>query len=219
MHDMIIFGCTEQAEIANYYFSKAGYKINYHCVDDEYASSDQFCGVPVIASSEASNKRLWETNKLHVAIGFSNLNRVRQAIFERMKRQGYSFLSYVSDRACVYSKHIGENCFILENNVIQPFVRIGDNAVLWSGNHIGHHTSIEDHVFISSHVVVSGCCKIGGNSFLGVNATISDQVTIGRDNIIGAGCLIKKDTKDAQVFSVPATPPRQISSDRFLKKI
>jgi len=52
-----------------------------------------------------------------------------------------------------------------------------------------------------------------------VNATISDQVTIGRDNIIGAGCLIKKDTKDAQVFSVPATPPRQISSDRFLKKI
>ena len=57
----------------------------------------------------------------------------------------------------VWARHeIGENCFIFEDNTIQPFVKIGDDVVLWSGNHIGHHAEIGDHCFISSHVVISG---------------------------------------------------------------
>ena len=35
-------------------------------------------------------------------------------------------------------------------------VRIGNDVVLWSGNHIGHDSTIGDHCFIASHVVVSG---------------------------------------------------------------
>ena len=52
----------------------------------------------------------------------------------------------------------GDNCFILEDNTVQPFVTIGNNVTLWSGNHIGHDSVIEDDCFISSHVVVSGTC-------------------------------------------------------------
>ena len=55
----------------------------------------------------------------------------------------------------------GDNCFILEDNTVQPFVRIGSNVTLWSGNHIGHDSTIGDHCFISSHVVVSGHVDIG----------------------------------------------------------
>jgi acyl-[acyl carrier protein]--UDP-N-acetylglucosamine O-acyltransferase len=66
---------------------------------------------------------------------------------------------------------IGENCFIFEDNTIQPFVRIEDNVILWSGNHIGHHSTIKSHNFISSHVVVSGQCTIEPNCFIGVNST------------------------------------------------
>ena len=45
-------------------------------------------------------------------------------------------------------QQIGENSFIFENNVIQPFVRVGNNCILWSGNHVGHRTVLRDHVFV-----------------------------------------------------------------------
>ena len=54
---------------------------------------------------------------------------------------------------------MGDNCFIFEDNTVQPFVTLGNNLVLWSGNHIGHHSTLRDHCFISSHVVISGFCR------------------------------------------------------------
>ena len=84
--------------------------------------------------------------------------------------------SYVSPRAFVWRNvKLGEHCFIFENNVLQPFVNIGDNVVLWSGNHIGHHSKIGDHCFVSSHVVVSGFCDIGANCFLGRQRDAREQ--------------------------------------------
>ena len=121
---------------------------------------------------------------------------------------GFSFISYISEQATILSSSIGENCFILENNVIQPFVEIADNVVLWSGNHIGHHSKIHRHVFISSHVVISGNCSVGKNCFIGVNATIIDGVHVGKENIIGANALIKRDTEDSKIFPVSDTAPR-----------
>ena len=57
-------------------------------------------------------------------------------------------------------------------------VKIGNNVVLWSGNHIGHNTVIRDNCFIASHVVISGFCEIGENCFLGVNSTVINNITI-----------------------------------------
>ena len=72
-----------------------------------------------------------------------NLNRIREKIYNEGKKKGYDFYSYVSPKATVLTNKIGENCFILEDNTIQPFVEIGNNCVLWSGNHIGHHSKID----------------------------------------------------------------------------
>ena len=38
--------------------------------------------------------------------------------------------------------------------------------MLWSGNHIGHHTTIDDHCFITSHVVISGNVNVMAYSLL-----------------------------------------------------
>ena len=46
-----------------------------------------------------------------------------EAIYREGKERGYSFISYVSSRATRFAgTPIGENCFILEDNTIQPFV-------------------------------------------------------------------------------------------------
>ena len=86
---------------------------------------------------------------------------------------------------------------------MQPFVKIGNNVILWSGNHIGHHSEIGDHNFISSHVVVSGQCKIKSNCFIGVNSTIGHGVTIAEKTLVGAGSVITKNTEQESVY-VPA---------------
>ena len=113
---------------------------------------------------------------------------------------------------------MGEHCFIFENNVIQPFVTIGDNVVLWSGNHIGHHSKIRDHCFISSHVVVSGFCDIGESCFLAVNATIGNNVTIGSDCLLGAGAAVVKDVPaDSLVRGNLSDLSKPMSARRFSK--
>lgn len=114
-----------------------------------------------------------------------------------------------------YASEIGENTFILENNVIQPFVKIGNNCILWSGNHVGHHSVIGDHCFISSHVVISGSTSIGSNSFLGVNSTIGDNVMIGEKSLIGAGSVVTSDTEPGSVYSTCKSNLHKFKSDKI----
>ena len=88
----------------------------------------------------------------------------------------------------------------MENNVVQYAVRIGNNVVLWSGNHVGHQSLIRDHVFVSSHVVISGYCEVGENCFLGVNSCIANNVQIGKDCLIGMGAVVNKNTEERRVY-------------------
>ena len=83
---------------------------------------------------------------------------------------------------------------------MQPFVTVGNDVTLWSGNHIGHDSIIEDHCFITSHVVVSGHVRIGTGSFLGVNATLRNAITIAPESLIVAGAVITKNTTPKGVY-------------------
>ena len=129
-----------------------------------------------------------------------------------MKAAGYRLESYVSSR-CSYLAQTppGDNCFILEDNTVQPFVTIGNDVTLWSGNHIGHDAVIEDHCFITSHVVVSGYVRVGARSFLGVNATLRNSITLGEQTLVGAGAIIMKDTAPKE--RVPARARQAVSED------
>src|SRR5205085_4920123 len=92
-----------------------------------------------------------------VAVSYAKLKALRAERVAAARAAGYRLVSYLSSRATVFPGfEPGENCFILEDNTIQPFARVGENVTLWSGNHIGHHSVVEDDVFIASHVVVSG---------------------------------------------------------------
>ena len=104
---------------------------------------------------------------------------------------------------------------ILEDNTIQPFVTIGHNVTLWSGNHIGHHSLVKDHSFIASHVVISGGVEIGEQCFIGVNATIRDHITIGERSVIGAGTLILSDVEPEGVYIGNETERSRVPSTRL----
>jgi acetyltransferase-like isoleucine patch superfamily enzyme len=100
-------------------------------------------------------------------------------------------------------------------NTIQPFVKIGNNVTLWSGNHIGHHSTIGDNCFITSHVVVSGGVNIGKNCFIGVNATLRDHINIADKCVIGAGVLLLADVDTEGVYMGTATERSKVPSRRL----
>lgn len=215
--NLVIFGTGDIAQLAWYYFSTdTDYEVVAFTVDREYVGDGRFCDLPVIAFDELAGQFAPADHDLFVALSYSKLNAVRRQKYFEAKGLGYRLASYVSSYATVLNDgRIGENCFILEDNTIQPFVTIGDNVTLWSGNHIGHHSSIADHNFIASHVVLSGGCYIQPSCFIGVNATIRDHVTIGEKCVIGAGALILADAEPEGVYLGPATDRSRVPSSRL----
>jgi sugar O-acyltransferase (sialic acid O-acetyltransferase NeuD family) len=154
-----------------------------------------------------------------VAVGYTQVNKRRAAIYSEAKSKGYELVTYVSSKCTHWDLDaIGDNCFILEDNTIQPFVEIGNNVTLWSGNHIGHHSKIGDHTFLASHIVVSGGVEIGDQCFIGVNATLRDHIKIGDRCVIGAGTLILADAEAEGLYIGKATERSTLASSG-LKKI
>jgi sugar O-acyltransferase (sialic acid O-acetyltransferase NeuD family) len=143
------------------------------------------------------------------------MNRVRAEKYAAAKAAGYRLVSHVSPKAQVWEGlTIGDNSFVMEHNVIQPFARVGSDTTLWAGNHIGHHAVISDHCFLASHIVVSGNVTIEEYCFVGVNVTIRDGIKVAPKCLLGAGTLILEDTKPEQVYMAEATPPARVPSSR-----
>lgn len=216
---LVIFGTSEIAQIAKFYFETDFAKnVKGFILDDEFVTVPTFDGCPVIASSRVTQLFPPDEYDMFIAVSYREMNRVRSAKCEWARSLGYQLSSYISPRATTFSTFVcGDNCLILEDNTIQPFATIGSNVFLWSGNHIGHHSVIQDDVFISSHVVVSGGVRIGRGSFVGVNATIRDHVTIGDWVLIGAGAIILSDVPDEGIVGATATPLHKLKSSQIRK--
>lgn len=205
----MIFGVGDFARTAKTYLTAdSDHVVVAFTVNREYADRDVLDGLPVVPFESLQHSHPPSDHEMFVAIGFSGVNRRRRAVYEDVKQQGYSLITYVSSAAvAVGGVDVGDNCFIFEANVIQPNVSIGNDVIIWSGNHIGHDSKIGDHCFIASHAVISGNVEIGASCFVGVNATLRDGVRVGPECVIGAGALIMKDTEPGSVYSVRGTEP------------
>lgn len=216
---LVIFGTGQVAELAWYYFSHdTDFQVAGFTVDREFLVDEQFAALPVVPFDDVTTFFPPASHALFVAMSYSGRNRVRAERYHAALAKGYELPSYVSSKATVWPgfEH-GRNCFVLEDNTIQPFACLGNNVTLWSGNHVGHHCRIDDDVFVISHVVISGNAVIGRGSFVGVNVTIRDGVHIGEDSVIGAGALILKDTEDDGVYGPRETERSRVPSSRLRK--
>jgi sugar O-acyltransferase (sialic acid O-acetyltransferase NeuD family) len=214
---IIVFGAGEIAELADFYFTHdSEYEVAGFTVDGAYLKQTEIRGRPVLPFEQVAEKFPPEGYGFFVAVSYAKLNAVRAEKVAAARAKGYRLVSYLSSRATVFPGfEAKENCFILEDNTIQPFASVGANVTLWSGNHIGHHSVIEDDVFLASQVVVSGGVRIGQGSFVGVNVTIRDHVTIGKKCVLGAGALVLEDQPDFSVVAPRGTERAKVPSTRL----
>ena len=174
--------------------------------------------LPVVPFEDVASLYPKDEFEMFVAVGYAAMNKIREEKYRLAKTMGYRLISYVSSKATFWSDYssIGDNCFIMENNTIQPFVEIGSDIIMWSGNQVGHNSVIKDHCFVASQVVISGNVTIEPNCFLGVNATIRDGITVARECVIGAGALISKNTKEREVYAGSQAQLLRMPSNRLL---
>ena len=212
---LIIVGSGETAQIAYEYFTHdSPYEVVAFSVEKPFLQKNNLNGLPVVPFEEVENHFDPDIYAAHVAVSYTQLNRVRTRLYRQAKKKGYTLASYVSSHAFLWrTAEIGENCFVFEHNVIQHGVTIGNNVILWSGNHIGHQTIIKDNCYIASHAVISGYCQIDENCFLGVNCCLNDKIQIAKDCVIGSGAVIVRDTEAGKVYA--GNPAKQLKKSSY----
>jgi sugar O-acyltransferase (sialic acid O-acetyltransferase NeuD family) len=213
---LVIVGDSAFAEVACECFTHdSDYDVVAFSVEREFLEKEALFGLPVVPFENLETIYSPSEHSVYVATVYTQLNRLRTRLAAAAKAKGFALASYVSSAALVWHNvELGEHCFVFEANVLQPFVRVGNNVVLWSGNHVGHHSSIGDNSFISSHVVVSGFVEIGENCFLGVNSTVVNNVHIGTDSWIGPAVAVTRDVSEASYLK-PA--PSEVGSTSTLE--
>jgi len=211
MSKVIIFGNRDYAELAAYYLKNdSPHEVVAFCVHEKFLNDKlSHLGLPLIAFENIENIYPPNDFKFFAPMSPSNMNRDRRDIFNQIKAKAYSCISYVSSKACLFNSQVGENCFILEGNNIQPQVSIGSNVLMWSGNHIGHHSNIDNDVGITSHVVISGHCNIAPFSFFGVNSTIRDSINIAEGTLVVMSSSVFQDTDPWSVYR--GNPARKLN--------
>ena len=190
---IIIYGVGKMAEFIWYCFTNdTAHEVVGFCYDEQYTEDrTTLFGLPVMPFQRAIERFSVADHVFHVAIG-QNTGRYRA--FGLVRDAGFGFASYLSTKANYWPDLVmGENVFIDQACIIQPFVTIGDNSML-IGARIGHHSSIGNHVLLSG-TVLAGNVTIEDYSFLGINSGIKEGVTIAEANIISSGTFINKNTK------------------------
>jgi sugar O-acyltransferase (sialic acid O-acetyltransferase NeuD family) len=218
---IVLFGDREFAEIAYEYFTHdSEYEVVAFTIDRDFITRNTLCGLPIVAFEDLTTTYPPQAFSMFIAIVYDKLNRTREKFYHAAKEKGYALASYVSSRAFVWhNAKIGENCFVFEDNTIQPFVEIKDNVILWSGNHIGHGSVIHNNCFISSHVVISGSCTIGNNCFIGVNATVGNHVSIGENCWVSSGAIITRHVPAGSLVKGATSTIDPLNEELLFKKL
>jgi sugar O-acyltransferase (sialic acid O-acetyltransferase NeuD family) len=218
---VVVFGSGRGADVAYRYLTRdSPHEVCAFTVDAGHRDREELHGLPVVPFEDIAGSHPPGEYHMFVPLGFQDMNRLRQSKYEAVKAMGYECVSYVSsDVSGLEPPEVGENCFILEGQIFNFDVTIGNNVTIWSGNHIGDRARIGDHVWISSHVCLSGGVVVEPFSIVGVNAAISHNVTIREASFIGANANVTQDTEPGGVYILPNTPKAPLTSDRFMAMV
>ncbi|QLE78823.1 hypothetical protein FLM55_03330 [Francisella sp. Scap27] len=214
---LVIYGNGKIAKVI-YQFVKKKFDVVAFAVEKKYKNTDTIEGVPLIEFEDIQNQYGPDDHKMLIAVGYVQMNDIREKKYQEAKEKGYGFINYIHPSVEMHDNvEIGENNIILDHVTIQPYVKIGSSNLVWSNAVIAHGSVIEDTSWITSGVVISGDAIIKSKCFLGVNATIGHNTVIERENFIGANTLVTKNTIPKDVFISREGEKFRLDSQMFLQ--
>lgn len=217
--EIIIFGVGKIADVIQFYMrEESGLPVKAFTVDSAYVKTPLFNGLPVVPFEEIEKQYPPDRFSMFIALGYHDLNALREKKIKEAEAKGYEIISYVHPNSGVPRDLIyGKNCFIMNNVCIHPRVTLGDDVFVWSGVMIGHHSKVGNHNWLTSATNISGNVTIGNNCFFAVNSTLGHGVHIGNDVFIGANALVIKSVEDGKVVIKESDKPIKLNSKQFLR--
>jgi sugar O-acyltransferase (sialic acid O-acetyltransferase NeuD family) len=219
MSKVVLFGTGRGADVAYRFLTRdSEHQICGFAVDRQHLDRETFHELPVVAFEDVERHFPPDECKMLVLLGYQRMNAFRANKYLEAKQKGYSFISYANSNFYRAEQlNIGENCFILDNQSISLDVKIGNNVVMWSSNHIGDLTVVEDHVWLASHVTIAAQVVVRPSCFLGIGATIGNRVTLAEKTFVGANALVASDTIENSVCLAGESERVDVDSATFLR--
>jgi sugar O-acyltransferase (sialic acid O-acetyltransferase NeuD family) len=219
MSKVVLFGTGRGADVAYRFLKRdSEHEVCGFSTDLRYIKRETFHDLPVAAFEDVERRFPPDQYKFLVLLGYQGMNGLRAEKYLAAKSKGYSFASYVnSEFYRAEDLNIGENCFILDNQSISLDVKIGNNVVMWSSNHVGDLSTIGDHSWLAAHVTVAAEVNVQPYCFLGIGATIGNKLTLGQRTFVGANALVVSNTEANSVHVSPASEAIDLDSGAFMR--
>ena len=216
---IVIYGNGAMARVlysyARHCMDVAGFTVDRSCISDDTGT---FCDLPLVPFDRVREMFDPDVWKMIVAVGYIEMNELRERKCAEARRKGYSFASFVHESMFIHDGVVIEdNCIILDHVTIHPGCSVGRGTFISSHVSIGHDCDIGSSNWINSGVSIAGGCRIGSGCFWGVNASAGHGVRVGTRNFIAANTLVNKNTKDNEVYLSEAGQRFRLNSKSFLK--
>jgi acetyltransferase-like isoleucine patch superfamily enzyme len=212
---IVIFGASYAGRMMRAYVEREGDQVVAYTVDERLLDTPAFDGLPVYPWERLEQHCPPTAVELLGPVSHYEMNDFRRERHRSAKARGYRLASFIHPSAQIYADHIGEGAVILEFNIIQPGVRIGDGLVSWSGSMIAHDTHIEDYCFLSGSVMIGARCTIGTGSFLSIRSAIKSGITVGERCALLNGPYVGGDLPPLSVVRGHIDRPMRITSNRI----
>jgi sugar O-acyltransferase (sialic acid O-acetyltransferase NeuD family) len=219
MSKVILFGTGRGADVAFRFLKRdSDHEVCGFATEKKHLDRDTFHDLPAVDFETVEQRFPPDRYKMLVLLGYQRMNGLRAEKYLAAKAKGYGCISYVNSQFYrAEDLDIGENCFILDNQSISLDVKIGNNVVMWSSNHVGDLSSIGDHSWLASHVTVAAEVKVEPYCFLGIAATVGNKLTLGQRTFVGAGALVVGNTEENSVHVAPTSEAVDLNSTTFLR--
>ena len=130
----------------------------------------------------------------HVAIciGYLGKGNLREKLYGRIKRIGFSFPVITDPSACLSkSAIIEEGTFIGKGAILNAEAHVGKMCIINTGSIIEHECVLGDFVLVAVAAVLCGQVTVGEAAFIGANATVIQNRKILSHQIVPAGTTIR----------------------------
>jgi len=212
--DYVIVGSGRYANMLYEYVSDIEkIYIRAFTVEKEYIDSVNLHGLNVIPFEEIEKYYSPDDVSLLLGIGYTQMNDVKEKLFNLYKSKGYHFDTYAHPSVIIPEKlDMGEGNIFFEGTIIQKGCQIGNGNVFFARTLIAHDCKIGNFnsfscASLAGNVTVKNKCFLGMGSIVNENLTIEDQVFIGANAYIN--CDIK--TKRAALGEKARIVDREIS--------
>jgi len=210
---LYIFGDSVYAELAAHYFLLSQeYDVLGYVVDDQCFCKPSLGNLNVFKYSEVVKHSVEASVKIFSAVGYKSM-RSRKSVYDRLKRDGFSFASYIAPSAYTDPQsEVSENCIVMPNVTLERNVKLEPNVTVWSGASICHDVTIGAHSFVAANSVVGGNSVVGPLCFLGFSSIVFHHCNLADETLLGAGSLLMTDSDACcQYIGSPARKVRSHS--------